>query len=544
MAGFETWQPPLLENGKLTKWNWMIHHPQNIILKPNTSIGAFTYINAKHEVEIQEQVQIDSHCSIYSYHTLQDTEQKGKVLIKKNAYIGSHCTIMPGVIIGENAIIEPYSCVNTNIPDNSIASGNPAKIKLEIKTEIKKLTPVFSEKHLEQTSQESQDQKSQNQKNPWKISLFKTYSDEADVEAVAKVLRRGTYWALGPEIEQFEQAIAKLVNTKFALAFNSGTSALHSLLLAYNIKDREVIIPSFTFIATANAVVLAGGIPIFAESEPDTFGLDAQDVESRITPKTIAIIPLHYGGFPSRDIEKLRAIADKHNLFLIDDAAESLGSKINNKPIGSYGHAAMFSFCQNKVLATGEGGIIVTDSQEIYEKSKLIRSHGRVEETQDYFSHVGDNDYIQVGYNFRMPTIIAALGLSQLEKMPLVINLRRKHAKFITEKLSHIKELHLPTELPNHYSVYQMYTLTLPNKILRDQLQTYLTQKQIMSKVYFNPVHLKTIYRKAYQYKQGDLPKTESLSDRVLNIPLYPSLSSEELEYLTHSIQEFFATEK
>ena len=525
------WQSPVAEDGKLTKWNWMVQHPENLILRKNTSIGAFTYINAKYDVEIQENVQIDSHCCIYSHHTLNNTQQKGKVFIKKNAFIGSHCTIMPGVIIGENVIIEPYSCVNTNIPDNSIASGNPAKIK----SEIKKLTTT-TEKKIEQTPPSP--------KNTWKISLFKTYSDEADVEAVAKVLRRGTYWAIGPEIEQFEQAIAKLINTKFALAFNSGTSALHTLLLAYNIKDREVIIPSFTFIATANVVVLAGGIPIFAESEPDTFGLDAQDVESRITPKTIAIIPLHYGGFPSRDIEKLRAIADKHKLFLIDDAAESLGSTINNKHIGSFGHAAMFSFCQNKVLATGEGGIIVTDSQEIYEKAKLIRSHGRVEETQDYFSHVGDNDYIQVGYNFRMPSIIAALGLSQLEKMPIVIHLRRSHAKFITEKLSNIKELHLPTELPNHYSVYQMYTLTLPNKTIRDQLQTHLTQKQIMSKVYFNPVHLKTIYRKAYHYKQGDLPKTESLSDRVLNIPLYPSLSSEELEYLTHSIQEFFAKER
>ncbi len=142
----------------------------------------------------------------------------------------------------------------------------------------------------------------------WKIPLFKTYSDEEDVEAVAKVLRRGTYWANGPEIEKFEKKIADYLGVKYALTFNSGTSALHTLLLAHDVKGKEVIVPSFTFIATANTVILAGGKPVFAESEPDTFGLDAEDVEKRITNKTKAIIPLHYGGFPSRDIEKLREI--------------------------------------------------------------------------------------------------------------------------------------------------------------------------------------------------------------------------------------------
>lgn len=373
----------------------------------------------------------------------------------------------------------------------------------------------------------------------WKISLFKTYSDQEDIDAVSDVIRRGTYWAVGPEIEEFEKKIAEYVGTKYALTFNSGTSALHALLLAHDVKDKEVIVPSFTFIATANAVVLAGGIPVFAESESETFGLDADDVKKKITNKTRAIIPLHYGGFPSKDIEELRKIADENKLLLIEDAAESLGSSINGKKVGSFGHSAMFSFCQNKVLAIGEGGLIVTDSQEIYEKSKLIRSHGRVEEAEDYFSSTGDNDYIQVGYNFRMSSMSAALGLSQFKKIQKIIDLRIEKGRYLSDNLSKINSITIPKELPNHYQVYQMYTIQLPDKEIRDSLQKHLTDNRIMSKVYFNPIHLKTIY-KNYGSKKGDLPKTEQLSNRVLNIPLYPTIKKEELDYMIEIIKEFF----
>jgi perosamine synthetase len=377
-----------------------------------------------------------------------------------------------------------------------------------------------------------------------KLPLFKTLSDEDDVAAVAKIIRRGTYWASGPEIEEFEKKIAAYVGTEYALAFNSGTSALHVLLLAHDVKGKEVIVPSFTFIATANAVLLAGGIPIFAESEDQTFGLDADDVEQKITKNTKAIVPLHYGGFPSRDIEKLRTIADKHHLLLLDDAAESLGSHINGKKVGTFGHSAIFSFCQNKVLSTGEGGMIVTDSREIFEKAKLLRSHGRVELAEDYFASLKDNDYIVPGYNYRMPTICAALGLSQFEKLGRVIALRRKHAAFLNERLSQLPGVIVPKELPGHFSVYQMYTIQLPDEKTRDGLQSYLAAHGIMSKVYFSPVHLKTIYRRLHGYKGGDLPRTEELSRRVLNIPLYPSMNEQELGYLVRHISDFITRKK
>lgn len=373
----------------------------------------------------------------------------------------------------------------------------------------------------------------------WKIPLFKTYSDQNDIDAVTEIIKRGTYWATGSEVEEFEKKLAEFVGAKYCLVFNSGTSALHTLLLCYDIKDKEVIVPSFTFVATANAVMLAGGKPVFAESEPDTFSLDVEDVKKRITKDTKAIIILDYGGFPARDTLKLKKFAEENGLLLISDSAESLGSSIDGKKVGTFGHSAIFSFCQGKVISTGEGGAIITNSKEIYEKAKLIRSHGRLELAEDYFASTGDNDYIQVGYNYRMPTMLAALGISQLNKIKKIIEMRRKNAHYLNENLSKIKGISVLKEIKGHFQVYQMYTIRLENEKIRNGLQDFLSQKGIMTKVYFSPVHLKTIYKKAYGYKEGDLPKTEALSKRVLTLPLYPNLNKKELDFIISSIKEF-----
>ena len=328
----------------------------------------------------------------------------------------------------------------------------------------------------------------------WKLPLFKTYSDEEDVAAVSKIIRRGTYWADGSEIKQFEKKIAEFVGTKYALTFNSGTSALHAGLLAHDIKDGEVIVPSFTFISTVNSVVLVGATPIFAESESETFGLDVADVEKKITDKTKAVINVHYAGCPSRDIEKLKILCHKHDLILIEDAAESLGATINKKNVGTFGDSAMFSFCQGKIISSGEGGAIVTNSKPIYEKMKLVRSHGRVETQEtDYFSSIGDNDYVKLGYNFRMPTMCATLGLSQLSKIKKMIEARKAHADFLNREMGKLKDIMclVPPEGFNH--VYQFYTIMLKNPRLRDSLQQFLKEKGIMTKVYFNPVHFEDI---------------------------------------------------
>lgn len=374
----------------------------------------------------------------------------------------------------------------------------------------------------------------------WKIPLFKTYYDKNDIKSVLAIIKRGTYWANGPEIQEFERKIANYVGRKYCVSFNSGTSALHTILLAYNINSGEVIVPSFSFISTANAVVLAGATPVFAETENQTFGLDIENVKQNITKQTKAIIPIHYGGHSSNNINQLKELSEDNNILLIEDAAESLGSKNDNNMTGSIGDAAMFSFCQNKVITTGEGGAIVTDSMETYEKMKLIRSHGRVEsKNKNYFSTTEEMDYIDIGYNFRMPTMNAALGLSQLKNIDRILEMRRKKAFYYNEKLEDINDIILPIELEKQKHVYQMYTIQLKNRKVRDNLQKYLTKQGIMTKVYFYPIHLKSYYKNKFGYKIGNLPKTEELSNKVLTLPLYPNLEKSDQELITNHIIEF-----
>ena len=376
----------------------------------------------------------------------------------------------------------------------------------------------------------------------WKIPLFKMYWDEEDLTSVTNVIKRGSYWATGPGIQEFEDGISEYVGTKHAVTFNSGTSALHALLLADDLKQGdEIIVPSFTFISTANAPLFVGAKPVFAEIEDRTYGLDPEDVKERITSKTKAIMPIHYGGCPCL-IRELKEIAEDYNLLLIEDAAESLGAKIKDKKVGTFVDSAMLSFCQNKVISTGEGGAIVTDLKEIYEKLKLIRSHGRLE-TQDYFSTTDYMDYVAMGYNFRMPTMIAALGSSQLKKADVIIEMRRDKAEYMTKKLSKIEEITLPIPPPDYFHVYQMYAIKIDEN-LRDDLMKYLSEKGIMTKVYFPPVHLTHFYRTKFVYKGGELPITEEVSNRVLSLPMYPTLTEKEIDYITEKIDNFLEGER
>jgi perosamine synthetase len=379
------------------------------------------------------------------------------------------------------------------------------------------------------------------QKVEWKIPLFKMYSDQEDLEAVSKIIKRGMFWADGPELREFEQKVAEYIGTKHALSFNSGTSALHILLSAYNIKNKEVIVPAFTFISTANSIPMARGIPVFAEIEEETFGLDVEDVKKRITPKTKAIILVHYGGQPARDTKKIRDLAKKNNLLLIEDAAEVFGASIDGKKVGTFGDGAIFSLCQSKIITTGEGGIAITTSKEVNEKMKLMRSHGRVEENDgDYFSQVKDNDYIILGHSLRLPSVSAALGISQLEKIEKIKEMRIKNAEYLTKNLSKIKEIKTPTQVKGFTHLYQMYTIKLKDKETRDNLQKHLKENGIMTKVFFPPIHLKTFYTKKYGFKKGYLPKTEGISERVLTLPMFPHITKEELDKIIDNIKEFF----
>lgn len=376
----------------------------------------------------------------------------------------------------------------------------------------------------------------------WNIPLFKIYWDEKDVKRVTSVIRRGMYWATGPEVKEFETKICEYLGVKYTVAVNSGTSALHAALVAHGIgKGDEVIVPSFTFIATANAPLFVGAKPVFAEIEEETYGLAPEDVARKITPKTKAIIPIHYGGSPCHCAE-LAQIAKKHGLILIEDAAESFGAAADGKKVGTFGDSAILSFCAPKVITTGEGGAVITDSKNVYERVRLTCSHGRVE-TTDYFSSAEHMEHVTLGYNFRMSTMTAALGMAQIEKADEIISRRRENAHYLNDRLSDIKGIMIPDPPDRFFHTYQIYTITIRNNNLRDELMKYLLKKKITAKVYFFPVHLTQFYRREFGYREGDLPLTEKVASGVLTLPMYPTLTKKDMDYIAQQIKDFFKKE-
>lgn len=373
----------------------------------------------------------------------------------------------------------------------------------------------------------------------WEIPLFKIYWDEDDVEMVKETIQRGMFWAIGPNIDRLEQMLAEYVGTRYALVFNSGTSALHANLLAYGIGEGdEVIVPSFTFIATANAPLFVGAKPVFADIEEKTFGLDPQDVVRKINSQTKAIMPIHYGGCPCL-IEELKGIADKNKLLLIEDAAEAMGANINGKKVATFGDAAILSFCANKVITTGEGGAVLTDSVELYKKLQLIRSHGRVE-TSNYFSSTESMEYTDLGYNFRMSDITAALGIAQLKKIDKLIEMRRKNSEVLSARLSKINEIEIPETPAGFFHVFQMYTIRVKGgQKTRDELISHLATKGIISKVYFSPIHLSHYYQGQLGYS-CHLPVTERVSSQIIALPMYPQMTEPEINFIADMISDFF----
>jgi len=376
-------------------------------------------------------------------------------------------------------------------------------------------------------------------KSEWIIPLYKIYTDDEDVNLVTKIIKRGSQWAIGPEIEEFENELKNYVNMDYCVTLNSGTSSLHAALLAYDIKPNdEVIVPSFSFIATANSVLFVGASPTFADIEEMTYGLDPSSLLTKITSKTKAVIPMDYGGLSCK-IFDIKEIAKQNNLILIEDAAECLGSSINNNKVGSVSDSSIFSFCGNKVLTTGEGGAVVTNDREIYEKIKLIRSHGRLDK-QNYFNNPSISDYLDLGYNWRMSSMTAALGIAQLQKLDKLTSMRRKNATSISNKLKKHSAIKLPSEPKNYEHVYQMYSIRLPNEKIRNELHDFLLKKKIFSKIYFNPIHLTLYYTNKFNTHEGMLPVTEKISKEILTLPIYPNMTNEEINYLTNSIDEFF----
>jgi len=368
------------------------------------------------------------------------------------------------------------------------------------------------------------------------LPLFKMSNGKESAEAASSVLLRESSWACGPEIEEFEKKFADYIGRKYAVSFNSGTSALHAMFLAYSIGKRsDVIIPSFTFIATANSVKATSARPIFGDIEEETYGLNLADIENRITNETKAIMPIHYAGCPARDICEIAELASVHDLFLFEDAAQSLGASIGSRRVGTFGDCAMFSFCQDKIITTGgEGGILVLDDKHMYQMLKLIRSHGRADDASYFTSHSA-GQYVSHGYNWRLSSMQAAIGIAQMSKMEENIEKRKRNKEVYIEKLKNIYDIELPAIPYSFNHVYQKFTIRIKNN-KRDKVREYLSKNGIGCKAYFDvPVHKTMYYTTSVEH---NLPITEKVASEVLSIPMYPSLGEDDIIFITDKIKE------
>ena len=368
------------------------------------------------------------------------------------------------------------------------------------------------------------------------IPLFKIPWTDEDVRMVTKSIKRGGYWAKGPYVDQFESKLEEFLNVNNALVVNSGTTALVAALQGLEIGEGdEVIVPAFTFIATANAVRLVGAEPIFADIESNTYGLDPASVEDNLSESTAAIIPVHPYGTCCR-IDELVDLATDHDLALIEDAAEVLGAEFNRQQLGSFGDAAALSFCQNKIVPTGEGGAVVTDDDELAEQVKLYRSHGRA--SSDYFESSESGDYADIGTNIRMSDLTAALGCSQFDRIDELIEGRRQAATELTDRFEDVDVIQPHTSPDAGTHVYQLYTIELANELNRDHVIETLEDRNISSKVYWDPAVHQTEYYTRTKNTTPDLPVTEDIASRVLSLPMYPDLSTAETDRIADAVIE------
>ena len=363
--------------------------------------------------------------------------------------------------------------------------------------------------------------------------------DEDDIQAVIEVLR-SDYLTTGPKVAEFEQVVASYVRANYGVAVANGTAALHCAMYALNIgPGDEVIVPPITFAATANAVCFMGGTPVFADVDKKTLLIDPDAVREKISPKTRAIIGVDYAGLPC-DWDQLRSIADEHGLYLVADGCHALGGEYKGRKVGTLADITVFSFHPVKHIATGEGGMVVTDNAGFAEKVRLFRSHGiTTDARQREATGAWFYEMVDLGFNYRITDIQCALGVSQMGKLEAWLLKRRKIAAIYDaffEKTSIAKPLFNKSD-SNH--AYHLYVVEVQESAghSRNTLFDMLRQKGIGVNVHYVPVHLHPYYRKRFGYGEGLCPVAEHMAGRILSIPMFAGLSDVDLQTVLSTFQ-------
>lgn len=353
---------------------------------------------------------------------------------------------------------------------------------------------------------------------------------EEEIDAVVSVMRSGMLTSglgAGPKVKEFEKNYAAFAGVKHAIAVNTGTAALHAALMAVEVKvGDEVILPSFTFVATAEAVVLAGGKPVFADIDPETFTLSPKATEKAVTGKTRAILPVDLYGLPA-DILPIREIASKYNLAIVDDCAQSHGAMYEGKPAGALADLACWSLYAAKNIGTGEGGVVTTDNDELAETVRMVRTHGEKIKYQS----------LMLGTNYRMTEIQAAIGVVQLKRLPEFFAKRAQNAKRLTNLLQKTDKLTLPPQLSNRTPSYYLYTVRIKDttEAQRNNIIKQMHDKGIGAEAYYpTPVHQMPYYKQTFG--QFNLPETEKAAKQVLSLPIHPSVTEEQIDLIAQTL--------
>ncbi len=359
------------------------------------------------------------------------------------------------------------------------------------------------------------------------IPVYEPCIGQLEEQYVRNAVRSGWISYLGEYVAQLEREFADFCGTTRAIATANGTVALHLALAALDISPGdEVIVPSLTFVATANAVTYTGATPVFADADPITWCLDAHHVERLITPRTKAIIPVHIYGHPA-DMDAINALAEEHGLWVVEDAAEAHGAQIGTRPTGSLSHIAAFSLMANKIITTGEGGMVTTNDEALAERCRHLRDHAMQLDRRYWHD--------EVGFNYRMTNLQAAVGVAQMTRVHEFVARKRTMAEIYEDFLAGVRGLTLPIELPGYTNVYWMYSVLIQDDfpLTRDELITALREQGIDSRPFFHPMDTLPMYR-------SDTPRPVALdlSRRGLNLPSSPMVTNEQIIYICQTLRK------
>lgn len=358
--------------------------------------------------------------------------------------------------------------------------------------------------------------------------------DEDDIQAVVDVLR-GDYLTTGPNVTNFEKAVCEYTGAKYAVAISNGTAALHAACFAAGIgPGDEVITTPITFAASSNCVLYCGGTPVFADIKPDTYNIDPEDIRRKITDKTKAIIAVHFTGQPC-EMDEIHAIAKEHNLLVIEDAAHALGADYKGTKIGALSDMTTFSFHPVKHITTGEGGMIMTNNEELYQRLVLFRSHGITRDEKLMTRNEGGWYYQQLdlGYNYRITDIQCALGVSQMKKLDRFVARRRELVARYNEAFAGVEGLVCPMQEDGCNNSWHLYVVQVPN---RKELYDKLKEAGINANVHYIPVY-KHPYYQENGYADVCCKNAEDLYAHMISLPLYPDLTEEEQDYVIEQVK-------